>query len=119
MAQQVTWRCWLPAMLLALAGVIALAVASLWPHRADIANRPLAVFAWNQDAIGIVVAAGGRIVRPGGVPGSVIAIADDPEILANLYRSGAFLVLRADTAVGCTDSRPTPTRPERPSGELS
>jgi hypothetical protein len=47
------------------------------------------------------VAAGGRIISPGRVPGSIIAIAEDSDILARLYQSGALLVLRADNAVGC------------------
>jgi len=106
MARESFWRNWLPALLLAVAGVGALAVATLWPHRAATANQPLAVFAWKRDALGVVIDAGARIVQPGPLPGSVIAIADDPDILANLYAAGALLVLRADNAVGCATTLP-------------
>lgn len=98
---KMTMRAWLPAMCLALLGVAAIGFASVWPHRAAVANQPLAVFAWDRDAIAIVIEAGARIVSPGTLPGSVIAIADDPEILNRLYQAGALLVLRADDAVGC------------------
>ena len=100
-ADKATWPAFLPALVLAVLGVGAIGFASVWPHQADAASQPLAVFAWNRDAVGVVVAAGGRIVSPGRVPGSIIAIADDPQILDRLYQSGAILVLRADGAVGC------------------
>lgn len=94
-------RAVVPALCLALIGVGAIGFSSVWPHRAAAANRPLAVFALQRDAIAVVVDAGARIVSPGNLPGSVIAIADDPDILARLYEAGALLVLRADAAIGC------------------
>ena len=100
-SEKTTWHALLPALCLALLGVGAIGFASVWPHRAASANQPLAVFGWDRDAVGIVVAAGGRIVSPGRIPGSIIAIAEDPAILERLYQSGAILVLRADNAIGC------------------
>lgn len=100
-SDKLTWRALLPALCLALLGVGAIGFASIWPHQAAAANQPLAVFGWNRDAVGIVTAAGARIISPGRIPGSIIAIADDPAILARLYQSGAILVLRADDAIGC------------------
>ena len=38
----------------------------------------------------------------------VIAVSDDPEFVARLYRSGAWLVLRFDGLIGCLD----PTKKE-------
>lgn len=100
-SEKTQWRAVLPALLLAVLGVGAIGFASVWPHRAAVANQPLIVFAWERDAVGVVVDAGGRIVSPGRLPGSIITIADDPEFLSRLYHSGAFLVLRGDGAVGC------------------
>jgi hypothetical protein len=100
-SEKTQWRSVLPALLLAVVGVGAIGFASVWPHRAASANQPLIVFAWDRDAVGVVVEAGGRIVSPGRVPGSIVAIADDPEILSRLYQSGALLVLRGDGAIGC------------------
>lgn len=95
------WRAMTPALCLALLGVGAIGFAGIWPHRAAAANRPLAVFALSRDAVAVAVEAGARIVSPGNLPGSVIAIAEDPDILERLYESGATLVLRADAAIGC------------------
>ncbi len=40
-------------------------------------------------------------LSPGGLPGSIIAIADDPDFATELYAHGASLVLRADATIGC------------------
>jgi hypothetical protein len=69
------------------------------------AKTPVAVFAWQGDALASVIAAGGRMIGPGGLPGSVIAIGETPDFASRLYDSGASLVLRADAALGCSAER--------------
>src|SRR5689334_6273999 len=95
-----TWRCWFPAALLAVPGLGLVGIAQAMPK--DEARAPVAVFAWQGDALASVIAAGGRMVSPGGLPGSIIAIGDTPDFATRLYASGASLVLRADAAVGCS-----------------
>ena len=108
------WRALTPACLLAILGLSAIGLASVWPHQAAATNQPLAVFAWNRDAMGVVIDAGARIISPGQVPGSLIVIADHPDILQRLYRAGAVLVLRADDTIGCTPRNITQDKPGKP-----
>ncbi len=93
----------MPAALLAVLGLSALGLAQALP-RAE-ARAPVAVFTWQGDALASVIAAGGRMIGPGGLPGSVIAVGDAPDFAARLYDSGASLVLRADAALGCSAER--------------
>lgn len=113
-----TWRAWMPALLLAVSGAAATGLAHAWPHPASAANQPLAIYAWNRDAVGVAIEAGARILSPGALSGSIVAIADDPEILVKLYESGAALVLRADIVPGCATPENTPTVPQNRSGIL-
>lgn len=98
-----SWTSYLPALFLAVAGVGTLGAISLAPDEA--AGAPVAVFAWDDAAVGIVAAAGGRIVSPGGWPGSIIAVSDDPLLADRLYAAGAALVLRADETIGCVNNK--------------
>ena len=66
------------------------------------AAEPVAVFAFGGDALGAVIDAGGRMIGPGGFPGSIIAIGDTPDFADRLYAAGASLVLRASDRIGCT-----------------
>jgi hypothetical protein len=93
----------LPAATLAVLGLALIAGVEILPRAA--AKAPVAVFVWQGDALASVIAAGGRMVSPGGLPGSVIAISETPDFAARLYASGASLVLRADAALGCSAER--------------
>ncbi|WP_374655863.1 hypothetical protein [Dongia sp.] len=97
--QEASWRCCIPAAILAVFGLGAVALVRVLPQTG--AAEPVAVFALEGDALASVIAAGGRILSPGGVPGSIIAIGDAPDFAAQLYAAGATLVLRADSAMGC------------------
>jgi hypothetical protein len=77
-----------------------IAVISALPQK----NRPVTVYSYQGDALASVIAAGGRLLGPGGLPGSIIAISDSPDFSNRLYAAGASLVLRADPAMGCTSS---------------
>lgn len=70
------------------------------------AGEPVTVF-FNpllplSDAIGALAPAGGAFVRLG--PARAIIRSDDPDIVQNLYRHGALLVLRSPFAAGCEAS---------------
>jgi hypothetical protein len=43
----------------------------------------------------------------------MIAVSNDPEFVARLYRSGAWLVLRFDGLIGCLDPTKKETIDER------
>ena len=104
-----TWRCCVPAAILAVLSLTGVAFARLVPA-AD-AAEPVAVFQLDGDALASVIAAGGRILSPGGLPGSVIAIGDAPDFSSRLYAAGASLVLRAEGAMGCaTTNAPSVAR---------
>jgi hypothetical protein len=92
----------LPAAALILSGTVALGAAELHPRA--VASAPLGILVFGRDsgdAARIVAAAGGRLVSSGGWLGTVVAVSDDPDFAARLYRAGASLVFRADGAVGC------------------
>lgn len=95
------WWSFLPALALSLTGVGALGAAQAWPVPA----KPVAVFSLQGDALAAVIKAGGRLISPGGVPGSIIAVSDTPDFTDRLYANGASLVLRADTTIGCLSLR--------------
>ncbi|WP_374377527.1 hypothetical protein [Dongia sp.] len=90
----------MPAAGLAVLGMGAISVVAALPQE----NQPVAVYSWQGDALASVIAAGGRLLGPGGLPGSIIAIGDTPDFNHRLYAAGASLVLRADPAMGCTSS---------------
>ena len=98
-----SWRSAIPAGSLAIVSLGLVGAVQFLP-RGD-AKAPVAVFAWQGDALASVVAAGGRIISPGGLPGSVIAIGETPDFTSRLYASGASLVLRADASLGCSTER--------------
>jgi len=102
-ARSSSWHCYVPAALLAVLGLASVGTVQALP-RAE-AKAPVAVFAWQGDALASVIAAGGRMISPGGLPGSIIAIGDTPDFTTRLYDSGASLVLRADAAIGCAAER--------------
>ena len=56
-----------------------------------------------DDAYRRVAAAGGYVLRPGGLPSMLIARSDNPDFPAALYRMGALLVADANGARGCSD----------------
>jgi hypothetical protein len=95
------WRSFIPALALSLVGIGALGVAKAWPDAA----QPVAVYSLEGDALAAVIAAGGRIVSPGGLDGSIIAVGDTPDFPARLYAAGASLVIRADSTIGCLSAR--------------
>lgn len=101
--QSTSWRCCLPAALLVTLALGMVGAVQFLP-RAE-AKAPVAVFAWQGDALASVIGAGGRIISPGGLPGSVIAIGETPDFADRLYASGASLVLRADASLGCSAER--------------
>lgn len=60
------------------------------------------------ETVAIVVAAGGRLVRPG--PGGlVVARSEEPGFVRRLYGAGAWLVLDPLVAGGCGSSTPAGT----------
>ena len=92
----------LPAMVLALSGTAAIGIAQLRPEAKP--EVPLGVLVIGEDTAQkarIVAAADGRLVAYGGWLGAVVAMSDDPDFAARLYRAGATVVFRADGAVGC------------------
>lgn len=100
-----SWRHFLPALALALAGIGAVGLVRVLPSAA--ASQPVAVFSLQEGhALAAVIAAGGRMLSPGGMPGSIIAIADMPDFAERLYAAGASLVLRADPTAGCAPTPP-------------
>lgn len=99
-----SWRHFIPALGLAIAGIGAVGLVRVLPPA--VASQPVAVFSFHGDAMAAVIAAGGRMLSPGGMPGSVIAIADTPDFADRLYAAGASLVLRADANSGCTPTPP-------------
>ncbi|MDY0871043.1 hypothetical protein [Dongia rigui] len=93
----------MPAAALAALGLAMVAGVQMMPRA--VANAPVAVFVWQGDALASVIGAGGRMLGPGGLPGSIIAIGDTPDFANRLYASGASLVLRADASLGCSAER--------------
>ncbi|HVO02993.1 MAG TPA: hypothetical protein VMT54_12370 [Candidatus Cybelea sp.] len=92
----------LPALALVLLGTAALGYAELRPIKQP--RTPFAVLTPNgdaADALRIVAAADGRLISAGGWLGGAVAVSDDPDFAAKLYRAGARLVLRVDGATGC------------------
>jgi len=63
------------------------------------------------DALRIVAAAGGYALTT--TDTGIVAVSNDPEFVARLYRSGAWLVLRFDGVIGCLDPTKKETIDER------
>jgi len=100
------FRQMLPAAALILLGTGALGVAALHPTRD--ARTPVGVIATGgtEATVRMIAAADGRLLSTGGWLGVVFAASDDPAFAARLYRAGAVLVFRADSAIGCPDLKP-------------
>ena len=91
-----------PCCLLLVCGFAGIAAPQVLPA----AGERVAVIAPGADALRIVAAAGGNTLTQ--TDTGIIAVSSDPEFVARLYRSGAWLVLRFDGLIGCLD----PTRKE-------
>jgi len=95
---------------LVLFGTAALGIAELHPVQRSLS--PVGIIARGDAAatLRLITAADGRILSAGGWLGVVYAASDDPEFAAKLYRAGAMLVFRADSAIGCGDLKKTLAR---------
>lgn len=97
-----SWLDLIPAGLLLVASAIAIFVGTL---TASSGSREVAVVAplWANaaDTAGIVARSGGSIVASAGLSNVIIAHSDNPDFIASLYRSGAWLVLDAVKLRGC------------------
>jgi len=93
----------LPAAVLAVTSLAAVAAIKLAPA----AGQPVvAVFSPQMDtdeALRRVVAAGGSVLRHGGLPSLLIARSSEPDFVASLYKMGAVLVADANGARGCPE----------------
>lgn len=97
----------LPAAFLAVTSLAAIAAMKLAPGGPDTPVAALFMPGVDaDDAYRRVVAAGGDVLRPGGLPSLMIARSSDPDFPAALYRLGAILVADANGARGCLN----PTR---------
>ncbi len=96
----------LPTAGLVAFGLGALGIAAL--HPVSEGRVPVGVIATGDSAqkLRLIAAADGRLLGTGGWLGVVFAASDDPEFAAKLYRAGAVLVFRADSATGCADLKP-------------
>jgi hypothetical protein len=86
-----------PCCLLLVCGFAGIAAPQVLPATGE----RVAVVAPGEDALRIVAAAGGNALTQ--TDTGVIAVSNDPEFVARLYRSGAWLVLRFDGLIGCLD----------------
>lgn len=93
-----TLKAALPAILLLVIGLAALAAPQFLPADSD----RVAVFAPGGDALNVVATAGGLAF--GGSTNAVFAVSTEPGFVDRLYHSGAWLVLRFDGASGCLPS---------------
>jgi hypothetical protein len=91
-----------PCCLLLVGGFAGIAAPQVLPA----AGERVAVVAPGADALRIVAAAGGNALTT--TDTGIIAVSSDPQFVARLYRSGAWLVLRFDGLIGCLD----PTKKE-------
>jgi hypothetical protein len=91
-----------PCCLLLVCGFAGIAA----PHVLPATGERVAVVAPGADAVRIVARAGGYALTT--TDTGVIAVSNDPEFVARLYGSGAWLVLRFDGLIGCLD----PTKKE-------
>lgn len=96
------WRDLAPASLLLVASAAGIAAATIL---AGPDSRQVAVVAppWYgaAQAIGLVERAGGSVVDLGGVGNVVVAVSEDADFIASLYREGAWLALNPIIARGC------------------
>lgn len=98
MKRSATLKSALPAVLLLVFGMSALAAPQFLPADSD----RVAVFAPGGSALEIVATAGGSAF--GGSATAVYAVSAEPDFVDRLYASGAWLVLRFDGAAGCLQS---------------
>ena len=87
-----------PSFVLLLGGLVGIAAPQVMPSDGE----RVAVITPSTDALGIVAAAGGRVLTATGT--GIIAISSEPGFTSRLYRSGAWLVLRFDGPLGCLNS---------------
>ena len=95
----------LPAAVLALASLAAVAAMKLAPTDGE---PVVAVFSPQldaDDAFRRVIAAGGSVLRHGALPSLLIARSSEPDFVASLYKMGAVLVADANGARGCPEER--------------
>jgi hypothetical protein len=101
----------LPAAVLAVMSLATIAAVKLTPGQP---GEPVAAFfmpnTTADDAFRRVVAAGGYVLRAGGLPSLIIARSSDPDFIAALYRMGAVLVADANGARGCPEPIPGESR---------
>lgn len=94
----------LPAAALAVASLTAIAAMKLTPGQA---GEPVAALFRpgipGDEVFRRVIAAGGYVLRSGGLSSMIIARSDNPEFASTLYRMGALLVANADGARGCPE----------------
>lgn len=95
---------YLPAVLLLIAGLAGLAIASLLDGRES--GRYLVIAPPNAtlaDTINLVRAADGRLVQAGRFSNIVIAGSSQPNFAAALRKAGAWLAIAAPDRGGCLD----------------
>ena len=100
------WMDFAPALALLLAGVVALAVATLAASPVQGQYLVLAPGAGGARLTDLVYRAGGGVVGLGGLRGIAIAASDDPYFRDALKAQGAWAVLPSSRLLGCfTDER--------------
>ena len=94
----------LPAAALAVTSLVAIGAMKLAPGAP---GQPVAALfppgVNADDAFARIAAAGGLVLRRGGLPSMMIARSDDPDFTGALYRMGAVLVADANGARGCPE----------------
>lgn len=105
-----TWRDMAPAMILLLAGVAALAAATLTASPVQGQYLVLAPGAGGGRLTDLVYRAGGGVVGLGGMRGIAIAASEDPDFPQAMLAQGAWAVLPSSRMLGCftdkTEARP-------------
>ncbi|WP_378944690.1 hypothetical protein [Paracoccus sp. R86501] len=101
-----SWIDFAPALALLLAGIVALAVATLVASPVQGQYLVLAPGAGGGQLTDLVYRAGGGVVGLGGLPGIAIAASDDPDFRSAMKAQGAWAVLPSSRLLGCfTDDR--------------
>lgn len=105
-----SWRDMAPAMILLLAGVVALAAATLTASPVQGQYLVLAPGAEGGRLTDLVYRAGGGVVGLGGMRGIAIAASEDPGFRQAMLAQGAWAVLPSSRMLGCftdkTGARP-------------
>lgn len=99
-------RDWLAIAVLVLAVLGCIAYASLQPRYRAGETLGIVILGGSRDAaLALVAAAGGFVLRDGGLAGSVIARAPDDGFIDRLRLAGADLIYRIDRGVTCAGIR--------------